>query len=65
MTDIFSELRGITLGFKHLRSTFTYDVQVSAPVSEKEKFMDLRIGNRCRYRATLRDYEGALVGPQD
>ena len=61
VTDMFSELQGITLGFKHLRSTFTYDVQVSAPVSEKEKFMDLRIGNRYRYRATLRDYGGVIL----
>ena len=61
VTDMFSELQGITLGFKHLQSTFTYDVQVSAPISEKEKFMDLRIGNRYRYRATLRDYGGVIL----
>ena len=61
VTDMFSEITGITLGFKHLRSTFTYDVQISAPVSEKEKFMDLRIGSRYRYRATLRDYGGVIM----
>ena len=59
--DMFSSITGITLGFKHLRSTLTYDVQISAPVTGKEAFLTLKKGNRYQYKATLQDYGGAIL----
>ena len=56
--NLFNE---ITLGFKHLRSTFTSDIHVLAPLSEKWTFMDMQTGNTYKYRATLRDYGGVIL----
>ena len=59
--DMFSGIVGITLGFKHLRSTLTYDVQVSGPVAGKEIFLTLKKGDKYQYKATLREYGGAIL----
>ena len=52
---------GISVGFKHRNETFTYDVLVSAPKSEKENLMKWRQGTKYTYKATLRDYPGAFM----
>ena len=54
-------LSGINIGMKHLRSTFTYDVLIDAPDSERDRLMDWVIGNRYTYRATLNQYGGAIM----
>lgn len=61
VTDLFSEFSGITLTFRHLSSTFSHDVSVSAPISQKETFMDWEIGKVYPYAARLEDYGGALL----
>ena len=54
-------LGGINIGMRHLRSTFTYDVLIEAPDSEREHFMTWAIDNRYTYRATLDRYGGAIM----
>ncbi len=52
---------GINIGFKHLQSTLTYDVLVSAPGSEKERLLSWRQGATYQYKARLKNYGGALL----
>ena len=52
---------GISVGFKHRSETFTYDVLVSAPKSEKENLMKWEQGTRYTYRATLQSYPGVIM----
>ena len=47
---------GLSVGFKHLPYTLTYDVLVSAPKSEKANLLKWREGTRYTYKATLRSY---------
>ena len=54
-------LGGISIGFKHLPYTLTYDVLISAPRSEKDRLMQLEQGTSYRYKATLDDYGGAIL----
>ena len=51
---------GFDIGMKHLRGTFTYDVLVHAPESLKDTLMSWQLGNRYKYRGTLKDY-GVLL----
>ena len=51
----------IYIGFKHIPATFTYDVLVSAPDSEKEKLLQWQQGETYRYKATLREYGGSMT----
>ena len=52
-------LGGISIGFKHVPFTLTYDVLISAPRSEKDKLMRMEQGANYRYKATLKNYAGA------
>ena len=52
---------GISIGMKHLGSTFTYDVLIDAPKSLKEELMSWREGNRYTYRATLVNFGGVIL----
>ena len=47
---------GISVGFKHLSHTLTYDVLVSAPEEEKANLMTWNQGSKYTYRATLKNY---------
>ena len=51
---------GIVIGFKHLSSTLTYDVLVSAPASMEEKFMKMKQGHVYSYTGKLDDYGNIL-----
>ena len=52
---------GISLGYKHLKTTFTYDVLVSAPSSAKQQALELEINARYSYKVTLKNYGGAIL----
>ena len=52
---------GISIGFKHLPATFTYDVLVSAPGSERDNMLKLQQNQRYTYKATLDTYGGAIL----
>ena len=52
---------GLSVGFKHLPHTFTYDVLVSAPRSVKDRLMQWEQGATYKYKATLKDYGGAIL----
>ena len=54
-------LGGLSIGFKHRRDTFTYDVLISAPRSEKEMLLTWQQGSTYIYRATLRGAPGAIL----
>ena len=52
---------GLNIGMKHLEQTFTYDVLISAPTSEKDRFMSWTVGQRYTYRVTLDRYGGVIM----
>lgn len=54
-------LGGISLGFKHVPITLTYDVLISAPRSVRDMALRMEKGAHYRYRATLRSYGGAIL----
>ena len=54
-------LGGLSIGFKHRRDTFTYDVLVSAPQSERETLLTWQQGSTYAYRATLRRAPGVIL----
>ena len=54
-------LGGLSIGFKHRRETFTYDVLVSAPRSERETLLTWQQGSSYVYRATLRSAPGVIL----
>ena len=53
---------GIQIGMKHLSTTFTYDVSLSAPNSQTDYFMAWQQGQSYTYQATLRSPPGGLFG---
>lgn len=52
---------GISIGFKHLSATLTYDVLVSAPGSERDNMLKMQLNKRYTYKATLDRYGGAFL----
>ena len=52
---------GLSVGFKHLPFTLTFDVLVSAPRSEKDNLMKWEKGTSYTYKATLKDYAGVIL----
>lgn len=54
-------LGGIRLGFKHSPATLTYDVLVFAPRRARDMALKMEKGRRYEYRATLKDYGGAIL----
>ena len=51
---------GIQIGMKHNSATFTYDVLISAPNSEKERLMQWKMGHAYTYKGRLKDW-GAII----
>lgn len=52
---------GLSIGMKHRPTTFTYDVLLDAPGSQSDYFMTLQQGQSYTYRATLKNYGGAIL----
>ena len=52
---------GIDIGFKHRRTTFTYDILVSAPSRMKDELLTWNMGQFYTYRATLKTYPGVIL----
>lgn len=49
-----------TIGFKHLPHTFTYDVLVTAPRSERARLLSMQKDRVYTYTATLQEYGNIL-----
>lgn len=52
---------GYNIGFKHQQYTLTYDVLLDAGTESEETLLTMRQGARYTYKATLKDYGGALL----
>ena len=53
-------LFGLSVGFKHLPGTFTYDTLVEVPSAARDVVLKMNKGQRYRYKGTLKDYGGVL-----
>ena len=54
-------LGGFSIGMKHKSTTFTYDVLISAPDSQKDLLMTWQDGQTYTYRGKLKRY-GEIMG---
>ena len=54
-------LFGLSVGFKHLPGTFTYDTLVNVPSTSRGSVLKMYKGQRYQYKGTLKDYGGALL----
>ena len=52
---------GINIGIKHVPTTLTFDVLISAPESEKDRFLTWALGNQYTYQATLKEHGGVIL----